>query len=262
MPEDAAGRLIAIVLEQAAVPGRFLIQGQAARTVGLALEEALGPHDLALVAYPHYGIAQAATADRVRLFAALTAPFQDTAEAAPVAKEHDCSPQLELMADIAESMQTSPRRKVLMYVGSRLAFQSPGRTCLKKVRERLFAALQAGNITVYTFDTRGLETLATGADRRGTPSVDRTGVVSAHLARQGNLLVLPDLTGGRGVQNTNAPQELVPAVLAETSHYYLLGIPADEQRVGTTRKIDVRVSRRDVLVQARQAYVVAPPPAR
>jgi hypothetical protein len=82
------------------------------------------------------------------------------------------------------------------------------------------------------------------------------------LARQGNLAVLPDFTGGRTVLNTNDPQTVVPAIFEESQSYYLIGIPRveggrdDDQR----RNIKVRVKGRDdLIVRARTGYYAATP---
>jgi hypothetical protein len=86
----------------------------------------------------------------------------------------------------------------------------------------------------------------------------------ATLARQGNLAVLPDFTGGRTVLNMNDPQTVVPAIFEESQSYYLIGISraeggkADDQR----RNIRVRVKGRDdLIVRARTGYYAAAPDA-
>jgi hypothetical protein len=84
----------------------------------------------------------------------------------------------------------------------------------------------------------------------------------ATLARQGNLAVLPDFTGGRTVLNTNDPQTVVPAIFEESQSYYLIGIPRAEggKEDDPRRNIKVRVKGRDdLIVRARTGYYAATP---
>jgi hypothetical protein len=81
------------------------------------------------------------------------------------------------------------------------------------------------------------------------------GGLTGQLERRDNLAVLADLTGGRAVINTNAPEARVPEVLAESHSYYLLGFPpADPTRNGRFHKIEVKVDRRGVNVHTRAGY--------
>jgi hypothetical protein len=157
------------------------------------------------------------------------------------------------------------RQKVLFFVGSNIIFQTlPGDPCslhLKIARERAFKAIDRANVTLHSIDPTGLETLARGADAFPSDQRRRPEVT---LARQGNLAVLPDFTGGRTVLNTNDPQTVVPAIFEESQSYYLIGIPRaeggkeDDQR----RNIRVRVKGRDdLIVRARTGYYAATPDA-
>ena len=99
----------------------------------------------------------------------------------------------------------------------------------------LFRKLQAANITVDTFDIRGLMAVDGG-------TID-------------DMRALAENTGGRAVVNTNAPEAPVPDIFRENSSYYLLGIesdakPGDEQ----LHKIQVKTSRPDVTIRTRSGY--------
>jgi hypothetical protein len=77
------------------------------------------------------------------------------------------------------------------------------------------------------------------------------------LTDQGTLQVLPDLTGGRAVLNTNAPQEKVPDIFGESDTYYMVGFePATARERDNTRSIEVKVARSGVQVFAQRRYMV------
>ena len=257
LSDYGAGRLVMIVVETYLMRGPAAARAQTARAIALAIVAGLGPKDVGLVAFPGAGIAQVMTSDQRRLRAAIVAPFRDSAGAEPAKRVSSCSAPLELLVDLAESIRNSPRRKILFYVGNSLTIQAPGATCLEGVRNKLFALLKEANITVHSFDTAGLQTLARGADTGMRPGTNRTGLMMSHLVRQGNLLVLPDLTGGRGIMNTNSPEEHVPSVLAETTQYYVLGIVANGKADKEPHRLDVRSRVPDAIIQARQTYSVS-----
>jgi hypothetical protein len=78
-----------------------------------------------------------------------------------------------------------------------------------------------------------------------------------HLRDQGSLHVLPDLTGGRAVLNTNAPESQVPAILEESAAYYALAFePGAPGRGNARRSIEVKVARRGVTTIAQRQHVL------
>ena len=117
---------------------------------------------------------------------------------------------------------------------------------LRDAREKMVRATSLANLTVDVFDPVGLETESNspmGGGRAG------------QMERRDGLTVLADLTGGRAVLNTNAPEALVPEVFAESHSYYLLGFPAaDPKPNGRFHKIEVKVHRPGVSVQTRAGY--------
>src|SRR5262249_50637314 len=106
---------------------------------------------------------------------------------------------------------------------------------LKDARERMVRATSLANLTVHVLDPLGIET------EGNSPVVGgRTG----QLERRDGLAVLADLTGGRAVINTNAPETHAPEVFAESHAYYLLAFPpADPTANGRFHKIEVKVDR-------------------
>jgi VWFA-related protein len=261
-----------------------------ARAIAKAAVDALGPNDLAAIVrdtgFANDSPQQDFTADRQRLYASIERPFVglvNPPEMTPdglVRGEPDlfttgdclcglCA--LDSLTRVASALMGDVRRqKVLFFIGSNIIFQTQevGSSCslhLKSARERVFKALDRANVTLHSIDPTGLETLASGADAF---PFDQQRRPSTTLARQGNLAVLPDFTGGRTVLNTNDPQTVVPAIFEESQSYYLIGIPraeggkAEDQR----RNIKVRVKGRDdLIVRARTGYYAAaredaPPP--
>jgi len=77
---------------------------------------------------------------------------------------------------------------------------------LTAAREKMVRATSLANLTVHVFDPLGLETESNSPMGGG-----RTG----QLERRDGLTVLADLTGGRAVLNTNAPEAMVPDVFRE-----------------------------------------------
>jgi VWFA-related protein len=128
---------------------------------------------------------------------------------------------------------------------------------LRDAREALQRSAGAANVTIHVLDPVGVET------GENTPLGER-GRISE---RQTLLPVLADLTGGRTVMNTNDVSAAVPAILAETSSYYLIGfVPAAGARRGS-HKIEVKTTRKDVSIKARDRYASSdqgptmPPPS-
>jgi len=66
---------------------------------------------------------------------------------------------------------------------------------------------------------------------------------------------MAETTGGRAVVNHNEMEQLVPAALAESSTYYLLGVEAAAAKDdGRFHPIEVRVNRPRVEVRTRKGY--------
>jgi VWFA-related protein len=117
---------------------------------------------------------------------------------------------------------------------------------LRDAREKMLRATSLANLTVHVFDPVGIET------ESNSPMGGR--LTGQHERRDG-LTELADLTGGRAMLSTNAPETHVPDVFAESHAYYLLGFPpADSKPDGHFHKIEVKVNRQSVSVQTRAGY--------
>jgi hypothetical protein len=117
---------------------------------------------------------------------------------------------------------------------------------LKDARQKMVRATSLANLTIHTLDPVGLET--SGNSPMGGSAI---GIQE----RQADLPVLADLTGGRTVMNTGAPEAQLPALFAESHAYYLLAFaPADPKASGKLHKIEVKVNHPGVTVRTRSGY--------
>jgi VWFA-related protein len=277
LPRD--GRLVVILFDHTIM----LVQQPLARRIATAAVDALGPADLAAIVHTVDGTPQGLTKDRTRLLAAINATYMGLADGDPAladaagagtqaarSQSRASSPwdrgqcpgglcTLETVTRIADALRDAPRRKMLVFIGTSLRLQStePESAELKQGRERMFRALEVANLTVYSMDPTGLETLAADASRPSgaRPSADRTPLMETNLIRQGNLAVIAERTGGRAIVNANSPDSLVPAILAESGSYYTLGFrPGNRAADGRFHQVAVRVDRRNVSVHARKGY--------
>jgi hypothetical protein len=97
----------------------------------------------------------------------------------------------------------------------------------------LFRQAQLANVTISAIDPNGI-----GA--KSYPEYLRT---------------IAENTGGRAVVNDNDPERHVPALLLESSSYYLLGFePAAKAADGRFHRIQVHVNGRDVQIRARSGF--------
>jgi VWFA-related protein len=251
------GRLVTIVFD-------WTVRGEdmpSVRPTAEAVVNQLAPGDLAAVIFVRRTVAQNFTADRRLLLSAINQTFASIVDNDPDVQSGECYCglcSLETMTTVAEAVRDIPeRRKMLVFIGRTVPVISGG-LCAgeqRQARDRLIRSAGIANMAIHTVDAAMLETLAYSADVRGIPSSDRTGIVGGNLQRQGNLSTYPDLTGGRAIQNTNAPQELVPAVFAESQSYYVLGFtPQTSRPDGAHHDIKVEVKRKGVTVHPRKGY--------
>ena len=78
---------------------------------------------------------------------------------------------------------------------------------------------------------------------------------SQEINRNTTLLAMADLTGGRAVLNSNTPGDCVDDLFAETDSCTFVGfMPADWGADSRTRRVEVKVNRRDVEVRTRREY--------
>jgi VWFA-related protein len=252
-----ARRAVVIVMDDvnptpAADPGIPL-----AKSIANATIDGLGPADLAAVVHVlNRARGQEFTVDRTLLRAAVDrfVPSTDRLPESPYAPSRGSGglqmpSQLQLppgacfLKDcVAEALRTvgevlgawpGARKTVVLVSPGR---QPPGisdRLAEADERARMFAALQAANVTVYQFDPHGLQTVVQKLTDFGT---------------------FAESTGGLAISNTNAPAGFVPQMFRENSSYYLLGLAAEDTPDGRFHRLQVKVNRSNVRVRARAGY--------
>jgi VWFA-related protein len=283
------GRLLIILLDRTIPAGEPMMT---ARRVAAAAINQLGPGDLAAVVSTNNGAVQNLTADHSRLLHAIGASDLSS-EISDVGKEIEAEVfaltgrtwstlndgrcqcglcVLETVTRVADAVQTiGRRRKVLFFIGSDLLLQAADPTgkpsndvgCgnrLRDARDAMLTAVDRANLTIHSFDPTGLvnvgvATRASSIARPGTGPGTDTGSAEL-LRRQGNLMVLPDRTGGRAVMNTNGPDLAVPEVFRESDSYYLIGFrPQNPRGDGKFHRITVQTARHGLDVRARSGYM-------
>jgi VWFA-related protein len=118
----------------------------------------------------------------------------------------------------------------------------------------LTKAANRANATFYPIDPTGLV---------AGPDIDQdvnTSDWNAHTReRQNSLRTLADLTGGTAVVNTNDIERWLKVIDNETSDYYVLGYySSNPDTRHRTRRIDVRTTRKNVIVSSREVYSLRP----
>ena len=119
-------------------------------------------------------------------------------------------------------------------------------------------AANRANATLYTIDPRGLI---------AGPDIDQDVNMSDWNAyvreTQDSLRVLAENTGGIAIVNQNDFDKGLKRIDNETSDYYVIGYySSNPDPLRRTRKLDVRTSRPDVTIKARQTYSLRPNPPR
>jgi VWFA-related protein len=123
-------------------------------------------------------------------------------------------------------------------------------------------------VSFYTVDAAGL--------RAGSPSAGPRKIMREFTAEQPGVTVMPDVvmftepylalsrlaneTGGAFLDNTNELERAVRRMGDDLRSYYLLGyVPTNAALDGSYSRIEVRVKRPDVKIQARAGYLALPP---
>jgi Ca-activated chloride channel family protein len=145
---------------------------------------------------------------------------------------------------LADALAALPGRKVVVLLSNELLTFAPAGAAYSDSGldlKRTIAALNQANASVYTIDLRGVES--------------QSSIV-------GGLSPLATETGGRYLRNQNSFERPLARIGRENQRYYLLSyVPTNSELDGSYRRIEVRVTRPDVEVIARQGYVARPPSA-
>jgi VWFA-related protein len=120
----------------------------------------------------------------------------------------------------------------------------------------LTRAANRANATIYTIDPRGLV---------GGPDLDENidPVEYSNYIRtsQDSLRVLAEETGGIAVVNQNDFDKALKRIDNETSDYYVIGYySSNPDPLKRTRKLEIKVKRKDLTVFSRRSYSLKPLP--
>jgi hypothetical protein len=148
------------------------------------------------------------------------------------------------LEELGRELAEIPGRKVIVLFSNELmTFTGPGSSRsneslnLKKAIE----SLNQANTTVYTVDLRGPQSRPTLA---------------------GGLSPLASETGGKYFPSAVRFENPLRQIGRENQRYYLLSyVPTNSEADGTYRRIDVRTTRPDVTLVAREGYFARPPAA-
>jgi VWFA-related protein len=251
VPADVASNVIApegrvVVIFFGGVPfANFPIAQRIARET----IEAMGPGDLgAIVFQTTFYNAKAVhdfTSDKARLLEAVNQPFS-VATVPPDCRFCCLYDKSGLIADALSTIRG--RRKSIVYIGPP---DEPPPPCMEMARAAV-RRLRAANVTMHEIDLAGVM----------APSLGLAGPGTGGGLSLGRLQVLPGFlplqTGGQTVQADNTPEQEVSTIFQESAAYYVIAFASTDKgpALGQTHDIAVRVSRPDVVVQARSTYQV------
>jgi VWFA-related protein len=168
--------------------------------------------------------------------------------------------RLRALKTIADTLAPIEQKKAIVYFSAGMG--RAGEDNQVELRAAINAAVR-GNVAIYPVDARGLEAVVPGGDARrasgrGVALFSGRGVAQqfAQLsASQGTLTTLAADTGGRAFTDANDFGAAFTRVQRDLSAYYLIGYASTNgARDGRFRRIQVRVSRRGVRVEARAGY--------
>lgn len=181
---------------------------------------------------------------------------------------------------LAKSQEEMPGRKTMLYFSEGLALPNS----LWHIMNAVISAANRANVSIYTFDARGLLTTSdldrsrallaaagannnalynsvggSGAVTRGESMATDSGLDSTRANVQAAIRELAESTGGFLAANTNDLRVPIRRLAEELSEYYEITYrPSNNEYDGEFRKIDLRVKRNGLHVQARGGYFALP----
>jgi VWFA-related protein len=168
--------------------------------------------------------------------------------------------RLRALRALAEALAPIEQRKAILYFSA--GMQRSGEDNQVELRAAVNAAVRS-NVSIYPVDSRGLQAVVPGGDAtrasgRGSSLFSGRAVsqqFGALAASQETLTSLASDTGGRAFTDTNDMGEAFARVAKDLSAYYLLGYSStDPSKDGRFRRIQVRVKRNGMHVEARAGY--------
>ena len=208
---------------------------------------------------------------------ATAAPAESTAatdEAAAAAEEPVAAEASELdmfnndvrlraLRTLSETLAPIEQKKAIVYFSA--GMERSGQDNLVELRSAINAAVRA-HVAIYPIDIRGLQAVVPGGDARqgsgrGQAMFSGRGVAQqfSRLAEsQDTLTSLAGDTGGRAFTDSNDFADAFTRVQRDMSAYYLLGYSStNNAKDGRFRRVQVRVKRDGLRVEARAGYYAA-----
>jgi len=168
--------------------------------------------------------------------------------------------RLRALKTLAEALSPIDQKKAILYFSA--GMQRSGQDNQVELRSAINSAVRA-NVAIYAVDTRGLQAVVPGGDARqasgrGQALFSGRGVQQQFeqlASSQDTLTTLAADTGGRAFTDTNDFGEAFARVQRDMSAYYLLGYSStNAAKDGRFRRIEVRVKRNGLRVEARAGY--------
>ena len=181
---------------------------------------------------------------------------------------------------LARQQQSLAGRKAIVYFSEGLVVPSQ----LESLYRSVVSEANRANVSVYSVDVRGLFAAsdydnarnalkeATDASRQQVTSrgglvireshvmAEETAESAINMNVQGQLASLAEGTGGRLLANSNdVGSGLLRAVDDLSGYYEIVYDPQLTSFDGSFRKVEVRLARKDVVVQTRAGYFALPP---
>jgi VWFA-related protein len=203
--------------------------------------------------------------------AASTTAADEAAAAAEEATEAEVSDldmfnndvRLRALRTLAETLSPIEQKKAIVYFSA--GMQRSGQDNLVELRAAVNASVRA-HVAIYPIDVRGLQAVVPGGDARqasgrGQDMFSGRGMaqqMSQLASSQDTLTSLAGETGGRAFTDSNDFGEAFIRVQRDMSAYYLLGYSStNPTKDGRFRRVQVRVKREGLRVEARPGYYAA-----
>ena len=171
--------------------------------------------------------------------------------------------RLRALRTLAETLSPIEQKKAIVYFSA--GMQRSGQDNLVELRAAVNASVRA-HVAIYPIDVRGLQAVAPGGDARqasgrGQDMFSGRGMqqqFSRLAGSQDTLVSLAGETGGRAFTDSNDFGEAFTRVQRDMSAYYLLGYSStNPAKDGRFRRVQVRVKRDGLRVEARAGYYAA-----
>ena len=188
-------------------------------------------------------------------------------EAAAEASELDMfnnDVRLRALRTLSETLSPIEQKKAIVYFSA--GMQRSGQDNLVELRAAVNASVRA-HVAIYPIDVRGLQAVVPGGDARqasgrgGQDMFSGRGMQQQYsqlAGSQDTLVSLAGETGGRAFTDSNDFGEAFTRVQRDMSAYYLLGYSStNPAKDGRFRRVQVRVKREGLRVEARAGYYAA-----